>query len=153
VSDETRCERCDTIGHAADVCWWHTQHPYGLSRWQQIDLLRSALGAATAALASLKCKPNTLAMCREAMAKTERSPPCDGPPKQDSAPVVRVIARYGPIEGDPNDPGKPTREAQEAHRLLMLLGETQRGLVLCWFCSGCYRHAGPGDYCTCQRDE
>jgi hypothetical protein len=74
-----KCERCDTEGHEADVCWYHTQYPYGLSRWQQIDMLRSALGAATAALASLRTKPQTLAMCREAMVKTDQVPPCDGP--------------------------------------------------------------------------
>lgn len=72
-----RCERCETEGHKASVCWYHTQHPYGLSRWQQIDLLRAALGAATAALASGKRHPQTLALCREAMEKTDQSPPRD----------------------------------------------------------------------------
>ncbi len=60
---------------------------------------------------------------------------------------------YGPIKGDPNNPGQPTPEAQEVSRLLMLLGETQRGLVLCWFCRACHRYVGPGDHCTCERDE
>jgi len=41
----------------------------------------------------------------------------------------------------------------EAYRLLMLLTEEQRGLVLCWFCSGCWRYVGPGDVCHCKNDE
>ncbi len=76
-----RCDRCDTEGHTAEQCWYHTQYPYGLSRWGQIDLLRSALGAATAALKSLGSKPQTLAMCEEAMHRTEQAPPCNGPPE------------------------------------------------------------------------
>lgn len=60
---------------------------------------------------------------------------------------------YGPVNGDPNHLGRPTPEAQEAMRLLLLLGEVQRGLVLCWFCGACYRYVGPGDTCTCRNDE
>jgi hypothetical protein len=46
-----------------------------------------------------------------------------------------------------------TLEMAEVSRLLMGLNEAQRGLVLCWFCNGCRRYVGPGDSCTCERDE
>lgn len=63
-----------------------------------------------------------------------------GDPKED----------YGNVSGNT---GEFTDEAREAYRLLRLLDERQRGLVLCWFCSACHRYVGPGDGCTCERDE
>lgn len=46
-----------------------------------------------------------------------------------------------------------TPEMNQTFDLLLGLSEAQRGLVLCWFCSDCYRYVGPGDHCTCMRDE
>lgn len=45
-----------------------------------------------------------------------------------------------------------TPAMREAFRLLMTMTETQRGFVLCWFCSACRRYCGPGDYCHCADD-
>ncbi len=53
----------------------------------------------------------------------------------------------------PSNPHEITSEMREATRLLMLLTEEQRGLVLCWFCPGCWRYVGPGDFCHCRNDE
>jgi hypothetical protein len=46
-----------------------------------------------------------------------------------------------------------TPEMRQAFQLLKGLTEHQRGMVLCWFCKGCDRYIGPGDYCNCMRDE
>ncbi len=42
---------------------------------------------------------------------------------------------------------------RQAFQCLMALTDDERGLALCWFCRGCNRHVGPGDHCTCMRDE
>jgi hypothetical protein len=47
----------------------------------------------------------------------------------------------------------PTPEMRRAYALLLGMTEGQRGRVLCWFCDGCRRYVGPGDSCTCMRDE
>lgn len=46
-----------------------------------------------------------------------------------------------------------TPEMKLALSTLKSLTEIQRGRILCWFCSGCYRYVGPGDYCHCENDE
>ncbi len=46
-----------------------------------------------------------------------------------------------------------TPEMKQAMALLMGMTEMQRGLLLCWFCPGCRRYMGPGDYCHCRNDE
>lgn len=66
-----------------------------------------------------------------------------------------------PGDESPRDCGEPypckwhdfTDDMREAFRLLMSMPNEMRGRVLCWFCDGCCRYVGPGDYCTCQRDE
>lgn len=57
---------------------------------------------------------------------------------------------YGHINGPP---GQTVPETRDAFRLLLLLSEQQRGLVLCWFCGSCYRYVGPRDICHCNNDE
>jgi hypothetical protein len=46
-----------------------------------------------------------------------------------------------------------TPDMRQAFNLLLKLTEEQRGLILCWFCNGCKRYMGPGDYCYCDNDE
>jgi hypothetical protein len=41
----------------------------------------------------------------------------------------------------------------QAYALLRAMTEAQRARVLCWFCSSCWRYVGPGDSCTCTRDD
>ena len=72
-----KCERCGTDGHEAGDCHFHTQYPYGLSRWEQIDLLRGALEAAVQALAP---QAQAFALCKEALEKTDQAPPAKSPP-------------------------------------------------------------------------
>lgn len=44
-------------------------------------------------------------------------------------------------------------EVRQAFQCLKALSEFDRGLVLCWFCKYCHRYVGPGDSCTCTKDE
>jgi hypothetical protein len=46
-----------------------------------------------------------------------------------------------------------TAEMRQAYTALRAMTEEQRGRVLCWFCDDCRRYVGPGDHCTCSRDE
>lgn len=46
-----------------------------------------------------------------------------------------------------------TPQMSECFRLLKLLTEEQRPLLLCWFCPDCWRYVGPGDTCHCENDE
>jgi len=46
-----------------------------------------------------------------------------------------------------------TPEMRRCYRLLLDMNDEQRGQILCWFCRGCNRYVGPGDSCTCERDE
>jgi len=57
---------------------------------------------------------------------------------------------YGHISGPP---GQTVPETRDAFRLLLLLSEQQRNLVLCWFCGACHRYVGPRDICHCNNDE
>jgi hypothetical protein len=54
------------------------------------------------------------------------------------------VAMTGPI--------KVTAGMTEALRLLRSMTESERGLVLCWFCSACRRYVGPGDSCDCENE-
>lgn len=40
---------------------------------------------------------------------------------------------------------------KRAYALLGGLTDEQRGMVLRWFCRGCYRYVGPGDRCHCEQ--
>jgi hypothetical protein len=42
---------------------------------------------------------------------------------------------------------------REVFRLLMMLTDHERELVLYRFCNSCRRYVGPGDRCDCCRDE
>ncbi len=64
------------------------------------------------------------------------------------APSVTTSDPRGPVYR----PGH-TRGMNEAWWLLRQMMEEQRGLVLCWFCRACHRYVGPGDSCTCERDD
>ena len=46
-----------------------------------------------------------------------------------------------------------TPAMRDVMALLRQMTDEQRGLIFAWFCRGCNRYVGPGDSCTCERDE
>lgn len=71
---------------------------------------------------------------------------------------IGVTSRGTPVFGVrgqavPEDGQGPTTETAKALRLLRAMTEAQRGIVFAWFCRGCCRFIGPGESCTCERDD
>ncbi len=46
-----------------------------------------------------------------------------------------------------------TPEMAQAFALLLAMTDSQRARIFCWFCWHCSRYVGPGDWCSCARDE
>lgn len=46
-----------------------------------------------------------------------------------------------------------TDAVRVAFAAMKVLTDDERGEVMCWFCSGCFRYIGPGVTCHCMNDE